>query len=142
MRVVIDRRFFASAHALGSHADRVFSFLDRLLADPSRDGAHLERIEHAADAKLCSVRVSAELRAIGLEDGPQLVLLYVGHHDDAYRWARTHRTVSEANGLSIVEIPEVGLEGSGIEGRLEPPCDPAGTCSLNEGTAVQDRDSD
>lgn len=130
MNIVIDRRFFAAGRTLGAHADRVFAFLERLVADPAREGTNLERIEHAADAKLCSLRVSSELRAIALERGPDLVLLYVGHHDDAYRWARTHRTAHAAGGLSVVEIPEGGIEGSAAGVSGEPICPPAGTCDL------------
>jgi hypothetical protein len=132
MNVVIDRRFFAAAHALGSHADRVFAFLERLLADPAREGTNLERIERAADAKLCSLRVSAELRAIGLESGPDLVLLYVGHHEDAYRWARTHRAMHGAHGVSVVQIPEAGVPGEASGSVEEEACAPAGTCDLPE----------
>jgi hypothetical protein len=142
MNVVIDRRFFASAHALGSHADRVFTFLERLVADPSREGANLERIEHAADAKLCSLRVSAELRAIGLESGPDLILLYVGHHEDAYRWARSHRAIHDAHGVSVVEIPEVGVEGTSGTAVVGVICTPARTCDLANETAGQEPDSE
>jgi hypothetical protein len=130
-RVVIDRRFFAAARGLGSHADRAFAFLERLVADPAREGANIERIEHSADSKLVSLRVSDELRAIGLESGPELVLLFVGHHDDAYRWARTHRTLHGANGLSVVQIPEEGVEGFAAGEAVEPECAPAGTCDLD-----------
>lgn len=135
MNVVIDRRFFAAGRTLGAHADRVFAFLERLVGDPAREGTNLERIEHAADVKLCSLRVSSELRAIALERGPDLVLLYVGHHDDAYRWARTHRTAHSAEGLTVIEIPEGEVEGSARSsggGTAEPFCASAGTCDLPE----------
>jgi hypothetical protein len=131
VNVVIDRRFFAAARELGSHADRAFAFLERLVADPVREGTNLERIERAADVKLVSLRVSDDLRAIGLENGPDLVLLHVGHHDDAYRWARTHRTVRDAGGLKVVEIPEGEVEGAVVPPADEPECDPARTCALD-----------
>ena len=137
MNVVIDRRFFASAHELGSQAERVFAFLERLVADPEREGANLERIDRASDAKMCSLRVTADLRAIGIEQGPDLVLLYVAHHDAAYRWARTHRAVHDPGGLRVVEIPEVPLEGASAEAHDEPPCAPARTCSLGDKTTGQ-----
>jgi hypothetical protein len=132
MNIVIDRRFFAAGRGLGSHADRVFAFLERLVVDPTREGTNLERIEHSADSKLCSLRVSSELRAIALERGPDLVLLYVGHHDDAYRWARTHRTTHISGGLGVVEIPELEVEGSSGAAPAEPACAPARTCDLPE----------
>jgi len=139
MNIVIDRRFFAAGHALGAHADRAFAFLERLVADPTREGTKFERIERTADAKLCSLRVSDDLRAIALEQGPDLVLLYVAHHDEAYRWARTHRTARVSDVLSVVEIPEVGLEGLGATSRGEASCAPARTCDLPNGTAGQTR---
>jgi hypothetical protein len=126
MEVVVDRRFFAAGAALGARADHVLAFVDRLIADASRGGVNLERIERSADAKLCSLRVDNDLRAIALESGPQLVLLYVGHHDEAYRWARTHRTLRGAHGLSVVQIPETAEEG----GSVPEPCEAAGTCEL------------
>jgi hypothetical protein len=141
MNIIIDRRFFESAHALGSHADRVFAFLERLLADPAREGANLERIERAADAKLCSLRVSSELRAIGLERGPDLVLLYVGHHEDAYRWARTHRAIHDAEGLHVVQIPEGVVEGLAVPEADAVVCAPAQTCDLSDETARRGADS-
>jgi len=125
MDVVVDRRFFAAGAALGARGDRVLGFVDRLIADASRGGMNLERIERSADAKFCSLRVDQDLRAIGLESGNRLVLLYVGHHDDAYRWARTHRTIHAAHGVSVIEIPDAGEAVPDAE-----PCELAGTCDL------------
>jgi hypothetical protein len=136
MNIVIDRRFFTSGAALGSHAERVLSFVDKLLADEGRAGTGVERIDKSADAKFVSLRVDSDLRAIGLESGPELVLLYVGHHDEAYRWARTHRTMRDAHGLAVVGIPDAGGEGASASagvprpsGPIEP-CSPAGTCDV------------
>jgi hypothetical protein len=139
MKVVIDRRFFESGSELGPHGERVLAFVGRLLADVGRGGAHYERIERAADAHFVSLRVSSDLRAIALESGSELVLLWVGHHDDAYRWAHQHRAVrGEAGGVSIVEIPDAGAPVAQDAAALEPECDPAGTCDLGADAAHAD----
>ena len=139
MKVVVDRRFFESGSALGAHGERVLAFVAKLLQDVGRGGANYERVERSADAHFVSMRVSSELRAIALEHGSDLVLLWVGHHDDAYRWARQHRAVVHgAGGVAIVEIPEGTPETQPGAGAPAPEaeCDPAGTCDL--GSAPDD----
>ena len=130
MNVVIDRRFFESGSALGAHAERVLAFVDRLLQDVSRGGARYERIERAADPHFVSLRVSADLRAVALESGDDLVLLHVAHHDEAYRWARQHRAVHEVGGVSIVDLAEEAAPPPADAAAAGPECPPARTCDL------------
>jgi hypothetical protein len=104
--IALDRRFLASAHALGAHAERVLAFLEKVALEEYRAGLNLERIERSADSKLCSLRVNEDLRAIGVIDHDRLVLLYVAEHDDAYRWAQTHRTAQGDGTLALLSVPD------------------------------------
>ena len=72
------------------NAKRTAAFLDKLLEEPEAAGLHTEMVHGASDRSIRSLRVTVDLRAIAQRLGDQLVLLFVGHHDDAYSWARTH----------------------------------------------------
>lgn len=76
-------------------------------------GLSLERINRAADTDMWSARVSRDLRIILKRDGEDLVLAYVGHHNDAYAWAERRKiTRHERTGaMQIVEVIEQKAEG-------------------------------
>jgi superfamily I DNA/RNA helicase len=78
-------------------------------------GDRFHRLDKAKDKNFWSVRVSADLRIIvhrGGQEGGNLLLCYVGHHDEAYRWAEArklerHPTTGAAQ---LVEIRETVRE--------------------------------
>ncbi len=79
------------------------------LAHPSLS---LHRVTGASDPDFWSARVNLDLRIILHRAGENVVLCYVGHHDDAYRWAErrkleTHPTTGAAQ---LVELREVVQE--------------------------------
>ena len=79
------------------------------LAHPSLS---LHRLTGTSDPNFWSARVSRDLRIILHRTGENVVLCYVGRHDDAYRWAErrkleTHPTTGAAQ---VVEIREVVQE--------------------------------
>lgn len=59
--------------------------------------------------RFASISVNMDLRIIVLKDGAQLLFCYVGHHDDAYRWAERRRLeVHPTTGAAqMVELEEV-----------------------------------
>jgi len=69
---------------------RTAAFLDKLIEEPDANGLHLETVHGANDRSVRSMRVTVDLRAIAQRLGGQLLLLFVGQHDDAYSWARAH----------------------------------------------------
>jgi hypothetical protein len=69
---------------------RVAAFLDKLLRDPRAASLHAELVHSAPDRDVRSLRVTGELRAIARLVGDELLLLFVGHHDEAYSWAAEH----------------------------------------------------
>ena len=70
-------------------AKRADVFVDKLAADPTQAGMRFEIVRKQSDRNMRSARVSLELRAIGYLYGETLTLLWVDHHDAAYRWARS-----------------------------------------------------
>ena len=64
------------------------TFLTKFQANPRSSGINLERIANAADEKLYSARIDQRYRAIIAfqKSSNVYVLLYVGDHDDAYKW--------------------------------------------------------
>lgn len=79
-----------------------------LALDPKGHGKSLERITRTKDKKLWSARVSNELRIIMRRDGSDMLLAYVGHHDDAYSWAERRTIVphERTGAMQIVELVE------------------------------------
>lgn len=84
-------------------ADTFTSSLSRLTADeqkavkttafdlqlnPANPGMQLHRIDLIKDKNFLSARVSRDLRLILHRTASSMLLCYVGHHDEAYEWAR------------------------------------------------------
>ena len=83
-----------------------------LQVHPAQPGHNLHKIAGARDAKFWSARVSQDIRIVVHRTDEGLTLCYVGHHDDAYRWAErrkleTHPTTGAAQ---LVELREVVQE--------------------------------
>jgi len=79
-----------------------------LQTQPDRPGLQFHRIDNSKDPNFWSVRVSRDVRIIVHKTGASLLLAYVGHHDDAYRWAERRRieTHPKTGAMQIVEIRE------------------------------------
>ncbi|MCQ0987160.1 3'-5' exonuclease [Jiella marina] len=83
-----------------------------LQTDPSGPGLKFHRIDKSKDENFWSVRVSRDIRIIVHKLKDSLALVYVDHHDDAYKWAERRRMeVHEKTGaLQIVEVRERVVE--------------------------------
>ena len=79
-----------------------------LMMDPKGTGLSLERLTRAGDEKVWSARVSRDLRIILRRDGDDNLLAYVGHHNDAYRWAERRKFIphERSGAMQIVEVIE------------------------------------
>jgi hypothetical protein len=79
-----------------------------LQTEPDRPGLQFHRIDNSKDPNFWSVRVSRDVRIVVHKTGASALLAYVGHHDDAYRWAERRRieTHPKTGALQIVEIRE------------------------------------
>jgi hypothetical protein len=80
-----------------------------LQMNPARPGLKLHRLDKARDPSFWSVRVSRDLRIVVHRREQSLLLCYVDHHDDAYRWAERRRLeVHPSTGAAqLVEIREI-----------------------------------
>ena len=81
-------------------------------ADPIQPGHQLHKVEQSKDPNFWAARVSRDIRMIIHKTEQVLVLCYLDHHDDAYRWAERRRleTHPKTGAAQIVEIREVVRE--------------------------------
>jgi hypothetical protein len=79
-----------------------------LQTEPNQPGLQFHRIDKSKDPNFWSVRVSRDVRIIVHKTGASLLLAYVGHHDDAYRWAERRRIElhPKTGAVQIVEVRE------------------------------------
>lgn len=101
----------AAAHA------KVMKWATKFQADPASPGINYENINGARDSNLKSVRIDKDWRGIVFKPnaGDVYVLLYVDHHDEAYRWAERRRlAVNPVTGAMQLVVLEqvVQQEGS------------------------------
>lgn len=82
------------------------------MADPSRPGHSLHRVDRAKDKGFWTIRVNRDLRIVVYKQGAKSVFCYIGHHDDAYAWAEGRRfeVHSVTGAAQIVEFVEVVRE--------------------------------
>ena len=79
-----------------------------LQQDRSRAGMSYHALGKAKDARFASVRVNDDLRVIVHRTPESLLLCYVGHHDDAYRWAERRKLDAHptTGAMQMVEVRE------------------------------------
>ena len=83
------------------------SMSEKLISNATRKGLNIEPIEGAMDKTMKSIRVNQQYRAVGSLRGVDLLFLFVGPHDEAYRWARRRRVViDDMKRVRIVEMVE------------------------------------
>jgi hypothetical protein len=72
---------------------KVMKWAIQFQSDPTSPGINYENINGARDSNLKSVRLDRDWRGIVFKptSGDVYVLLYVDHHDSAYRWAESRK---------------------------------------------------
>lgn len=83
-----------------------------LQMNPAAPGLQFHKLDKAKDKNFWSVRVSRDIRLIVHKTAASLLLCYVGHHDDAYRWAERRKleTHPKTGAAQLVEIRETVKE--------------------------------
>lgn len=93
-KVALAQEFLANLAKLpNTIQNKILKWAIKFQADPRSPGINYENINAARDANLKSVRIDQDWRGIVFKpaSGDVYVLLYVGHHDDAYRWAENKK---------------------------------------------------
>lgn len=93
---------------------KVMKWAIQFQSDPTSPGINYENINGARDSNLKSVRLDRDWRGIVFKptSGDVYVLLYVDHHDPAYRWAENRKlAINPVTGaMQLVVIESVTLE--------------------------------
>ncbi len=97
-----------------------------LQVNPASPGMSFHKLERFQDPNFAAVRVSSDIRLIVHQAMGNLLICYVGHHDDAYRWAErrkleTHPTTGAAQLVEIREtVQEIVIPNYVTEERAKP----------------------
>lgn len=80
-----------------------------LQQDPAAPGLRFHRVAGSKDPHFWSVRVNKDVRVIVHKTDDSFLICYVGHHDDAYKWAERRRIETHPNtgAVQIVEVREL-----------------------------------
>jgi hypothetical protein len=83
-----------------------------LQTNPAQPGIQLHKLDKARDSNFLSVRVSRDIRLIVHRTAASLLLCYVDHHDQSYRWAERRKleTHPKTGAAQLVEIRETVQE--------------------------------
>lgn len=111
-KVALSQDFLMNLTKLPSSVhSKVLKWAIRFQADPTSSGINYEKINGAKDNNLRSVRIDQDWRGIVFkpDKGDVYVLLYVDHHDDAYRWAENRKlAINPVTGaMQMVVLEEV-----------------------------------
>ncbi len=106
---------------------KVMKWAIQFQSDPTSPGINYENINAARDSNLKSVRLDRDWRGIVFKpsSGDVYVLLYVDHHDEAYRWAEKRRLainpVTGAMQMVVLESVSEAAPVSPVKAWVEPP---------------------
>ena len=100
------------AHLTNEEQKAVKTTAFDLQINPAKPGMNFHKIERARDPNFWSLRVSRDIRIIVHRSESGLLLCYVAHHDDAYRWVarRKLETHPKTGAAQLVEIRETVQE--------------------------------
>jgi hypothetical protein len=123
-QIALTNTFIEAMAKLGSlDAKRTAAFLDKLMFDPESAAMDADLVHETDDRSARSMHVSQDLRAIAQYAPNQTELVFVGHREDAYEWARGHCFAGESvyigRRISVEEMPgepALGLIGSAPSG--------------------------
>lgn len=109
VKVAISTDFLtAFARLPQAQQNKAAKFITNFQRDPTSSGLNYEKIRHARDPNMHSVRLDQAYRAVVLkpETGNVYMLLWVARHDDAYDWAQRHRCSvnPETGAVQVYEV--------------------------------------
>lgn len=112
VRVAISADFFtAFASIPRQRQNKVVNFINKFRNNPTSPGINYEKILNAFDSNIRSVRIDETYRGIVLKPKSSNVylLLWVDHHDDAYRWAVRKKCIinSQTGSIQVFDVEEI-----------------------------------
>jgi hypothetical protein len=114
MQLGFGKNFFKQLNKLKNAADMgaVTGCIQKFQQNPANPGVSLERIDGAKDPDIWSARANQDIRIILHKSSDAWLMLYVDHHDAAYRWAETVKIERhpETGNLQVVHVEEVWRE--------------------------------
>ncbi|NMQ26321.1 hypothetical protein E4Q23_00190 [Candidatus Accumulibacter phosphatis] len=132
-KVALAQDFLANLATLTAAVQgKVLRWALRFQSDPTSSGINYEPIHGARDRNLKSVRIDRDWRGIVFKPpaGDVYVLMYVDHHDDAYRWAEGRR---------VAVNPTTGaLQVFAVESLVEPALERARQATSRPSAAPQE----
>ncbi|WP_341313499.1 UvrD-helicase domain-containing protein [Paraburkholderia sp. IMGN_8] len=119
-KVALSSEFLAQLAKLPSSIHtKVLKWAIGFQTNPTSSGTNYENIKGARDPNLKSVRVDGDWRGIVFKpsSGDVYVLLYVGPHDEAYRWAENRKlTINPITGaMQLITLEQVEQKAPAIE---------------------------
>ena len=96
------------AHLTGEEQKLVKTTAFDLQLNPDQPGMQFHKLNKARDPNFWSVRVGRDIRLIVHKTDTSLLLCYVDHHDEAYRWAERRKLEihPKTGAAQLVEIRE------------------------------------
>jgi mRNA-degrading endonuclease RelE of RelBE toxin-antitoxin system len=96
------------AKLTGNEQNAVKTTAFDLQMNPENPGHSFHKLDRAQDKNFWSVRVNQDIRIIIHRSKTSLLLCYVDHHDDAYKWAEKRKleTHPKTGAAQLVEIRE------------------------------------
>jgi superfamily I DNA/RNA helicase len=129
-KVALAQDFLANLAKLPSAVQgKVLKWALLFQSDPMSSGINYEKIHNAGDKNLKSVRIDQDWRGIVFKppQGDIYVLMYVDHHDSAYKWAENRK---------IAINPVTGaLQVFAVQSVVEPALEEARQYSATNGAA-------
>lgn len=79
-----------------------------LQSNPAGNGLSFHKLDRAKDSNFWSVRVNGDIRIIVHRTDASILLVYVDHHDDAYKWAERRKIERHptTGAMQLVEVRE------------------------------------
>lgn len=101
-QVAFSDGFFEAQKKLPSNIlSKVNQTILKLMTSPDQSGLNVEKLKMCKDDSFHSARVDQAYRIIFSAQGNVMLLLWVDHHDDAYKWAMTHKCTINAESGAI-----------------------------------------
>lgn len=119
VNVALSQDFLKSLSSLPNQVQaRILKWALKFQADPTSTGINYEKINASRDPNMRSVRIDQDWRGIVFKPavGNLYILLYVDHHDDAYRWAENRKmAINPVTGAMQIVCMETVTETESIQ---------------------------